>query len=171
MIQRAVIDDDDETPTENELVHRITNGEVKKLHKWIMFYLDSTNKEGKIDLDKIINNATYNMGEAAAEIGGLILQEKLKLKTYERAYDEARAKVYETTMSTRYAWPVTKDGAEIMINGDVKLNDIKYQRDKQSLYVEFLLQCQEHIRYYARNAKAMVDMAKFGQETGMLRPV
>ena len=41
--------------------------------------------------------ATYNMGEAAAEIGGLILQEKLKLKTYERAYDEARAKVYETT--------------------------------------------------------------------------
>ena len=56
MIQRAVIDDDDETPTENELVHRITNEQVKKLHQWIMFYLDSTNKEGKIDLDKIINN-------------------------------------------------------------------------------------------------------------------
>lgn len=170
MIKRAVIKTGEE-PVDNELEHRITNKQVQTLRDWIMFYLDSTNDKGQIDLDKIINNATYNMGEAAAEIGGLILQEKLKLKTYERAYDEARAKVYETTMSTRYAWPVTKDGAEIMINGDANLNEIKYKRDKQSLYVEFLMQCQEHIRYYARNAKAMVDMAKFGQETGMLRPV
>jgi hypothetical protein len=155
----------------SELRKAITNPKVQKLRDWLMFYLDSTNDDGKIDLDKIINNATYNMGEAAAEIGGLIFQEKLKLKQYERAYDEARAKVYEATMSTRYAWPVTKDGAEIMVNGDVDLNKIKYDMDKQKLYVEFLMQSQENIRYYARNAKAMVDMAKFGQETGMLRPL
>jgi hypothetical protein len=58
-----------------------------------------------------------------------------------------------------------------MVNGDVDLNKIKYDMDKQKLYVEFLMQSQENIRYYARNAKAMVDMAKFGQETGMLRPL
>ena len=152
----------------SELRKHVENKEIKKLRDFMMFYLDSTDDEGKISLDKIMNNATYNMGEAAAEICGLLFQEKLKLETYEDEYRRKKREVYETTMNTRYAWSPTSEGVRIMVDGDEQLSEIKHNMEKQRLYIEFLTQCQEAIRYYPRNAKALIDVASYGKEIGQL---
>lgn len=152
----------------SELRANVTNEQIKKLRDFMMFYLDSTDDEGKISLDKIMNNATYNMGEAAAEICGLIFQEKLKLEKFEDEYRRKRREVYEATMNTRYAWTPTTKGVEIMVEGDETLSKIKHNMEKQRLYIEFLTDCQEAIRYYPRNAQSLINIASYGKEIGQI---
>lgn len=150
---------------------KIENEEIKKLRDFFMFYLDSTDDEGKVDLNKIINNATYNMGEAGLQLCGVIFQEKLKLRSFEEIYKKKRSEVYTFISENRLTWQPTQKGVEILVEGDPKLSEVRKQYENQKLYVEFLEQCQEKIRYYPRNAKDIVDMAKYGMETGLLRPV
>jgi hypothetical protein len=156
---------------DNMLGAKIENEEIKKLRDFFMFYLDSTDDEGKVDLNKIINNATYNMGEAGLQLCGVIFQEKLKLRSFEEIYKKKRSEVYTFISENRLTWQPTQKGVEILVEGDPKLSEVRKQYENQKLYVEFLEQCQEQIRYYPRNAKDIVDMAKYGTETGLLRPV
>ena len=153
---------------DSALRSEITNEQIKKLREFMMFYTDGTDDNGEIDYEKIIHNANFNMGEAAVDINGLIFQEKLKLEKFEDEYRKLRRDVYEKTMNTRYAWTPTQKGVEIMVDGDETLSTIKHKMEKQRLYVEFLTQCQETIRYYPRNMNCMVNAINAGIEHGQL---
>lgn len=154
--------------TDTGLSANVTNEQIKKLRDFMMFYLDSTDDKGNIDLEKIIHNSTYNMGEAIVQINGLIFQEKIKLENYEDMYRKKRKELYENTMNTRYAWTPTSKGVEIMVDGDENMSGIKSKMEKQRLYVEFLTQCQEAMRYYPRNVDCLVHAVNTCVEFGKL---
>jgi hypothetical protein len=147
------------------------NEHIKTLRDYFMKTLDCTDEHGDYDLGKMINNAAINMGEAGIELCGLLLQEKLKLRTFEETFNQKRRAVYKDICENRMAWQPTQKGIEIMVDGDSELSDIRKEYENQKLYVEFLEQCQEQVRYFPRNVKDIVDAAKYGMETGILRPI
>ena len=153
---------------DSSLGKNLVNEQIKKLREFMMFYTDSTDDNGDVDLDKILHNSAYNMGEAAVELCGLIFQEKLKLEKFEDEYRKMRRQIYETTMNTRYAWTPTQKGVEIMVEGDETLSTLKNKMEKQRLYVDFLTQCQETVRYYPKNAQCLINVASYGKEIGKI---
>ncbi len=146
------------------------NEQIRNLRDYFMKTLDCTDDNGDYDLGKMINNAAINMGEAGIELCGLLLQEKMKLRTLEENYNQKRRVVYKDLCETRMGWQPTQRGVDIMVDGDAELSDIRKEFENQKLYVEFLEQCQEQVRYFPRNVKDIVDASKYGMETGILRP-
>lgn len=155
----------------SELNKEIENKHIKNLRDYFMRTLDSTDDNGNYDLDKMINNAAVNMGEAGIQLCGLLFQEKLKLRTLEEAYNKKKSEVYTHISENRLNWQPTSKGVEILVDGDPALSVIRKEYENQKLYVAFLEQCQEHVRYYPRNVKDIVDAARYGMETGLLRPI
>lgn len=155
----------------SELNKEIENKHIKNLRDYFMRTLDSTDDNGNYDLDKMINNAAVNMGEAGIQLCGLLFQEKLKLRTLEEAYNKKKSEVYTHISENRLTWQPTSKGVEILVDGDPALSVIRKEYENQKLYVAFLEQCQEHVRYYPRNVKDIVDAARYGMETGLLRPI
>ena len=147
------------------------NEHIKTLRNYFMKTLDCTDEHGDYDLGKMINNASINMGEAGIELCGLLLQEKLKLRTFEETFNQKRRAVYTDICENRMKRQPTQKGIEIMVDGDAKLSEVRKEYENQKLYVEFLEQCQEQVRYFPRNVKDIVDAAKYGMETGILRPI
>lgn len=152
----------------SELSTKISSKAIENLRSYMSKTLDSVDDNGNISLDKIMNNTTQNMGNAAAELCGLIFQEKAKLETMEDLYRKKRKEIYELTMNTRYAWSPTQKGVEIMVDGDQTLSTIKRKVEIQRLYVELLGQYQECIRYYPRNAQTLINIASYGKEIGQI---
>lgn len=154
--------------TESTISKLVTDEQVRKVRDFLMKTLDSVNEKGEPDLEKILYNATYNMGHAAIEIAGLVMQEKLKLESLQKQYRERRKVVYEETMTTRMGWTPTQGGVQTMLDGDENLSTLKSKIDRQTEYIEFLRAAQEQIRYYPRNAKALIEVATFGKEIGKI---
>lgn len=167
----------------NELNDKITDISVKEVRDFLMKCLDSTDDKGEPDLDKIIHNATYNMGEYAIEIGGLVLQERIKRINIAKRLREKRSEVYQRMNTTLFSWTPTKDGIETMVNGDTtvekdadgnpikndySLSELQSMLERQDEYIEFLKFAQEQIRYYPRNAKHLIDISQFGREIGKI---
>ena len=153
---------------ESETRKLIKNEEIKKLREFMMKTLDSTDDKGQPDLEKIIYNATYNMGEGAIEIAGLAFQEQLKLEMLEDTYRKKRAETYRATMTDRIGWNPTAEGVRTMVDGDIEMSELKLKMEKQRQYVEFLRECQETIRKYPMNAASLVKVATFGKEIGKI---
>lgn len=153
---------------ENELGKLLTNDQIKNLRKFMTETLDSTKDNGEPDLEKILYNATYNMGEGAVEIAGLLFQEKVKLENLEDAYRKAKKAKYEETMNTRMAWTPTNEGVRIMVEGDDDISTLKKKMETQRLYVEMLSNAQETVRYYPRNAQCLINVATYGKEIGKI---
>lgn len=153
---------------ENDLGKLITNEQIKNLRAFLTQTLDSTKPNGEPDMEKILYNATYNMGEGAVEIAGLLFQEKVKLENLEDAYRKAKKAKYEETMNTRMGWSPTNEGVRIMVEGDETISDLKKKLEKQRLYVEMLANAQEIVRYYPRNAQSLVNVATYGKEIGKI---
>lgn len=146
----------------------LDNENLKRIRAYLMQTLDSTDDNGQPDLEKIMYNATYNMGEGAIQIGGLLLQEQIKLDELEQQERELRKKIYEETMTTRMAFTPTNEGVKTMVNGDATLSALTSKIARQKYYIEFLRAAQENVRYYPRNAKALIEVATFGKEIGKI---
>ena len=153
---------------ENKLNNLIEDDEIKKLRDFLVETLDSTGEDGLPSLEKIKYNATFNMGEGAAEIGTLVFQEKNKLETMEDEYRVARRIKYEKIMNDRMAFNPTSEGVRIMVDGDPMLSSQKKELENQRLYVELLVSMQETIRYYPRNAQHLINVATFGKDIGKI---
>lgn len=153
---------------DSKLNNLLEDEEIKKLRAFVIDTLDSTGEDGLPSLEKIKYNATYNMGEGAAEIGSILYQEKNKLETMEDEYRVARKTKYERIMNERMAFNPTSEGVRIMVDGDPALSKQKKELENQRLYVEFLTNMQETIRYYPRNAQHLINVATFGKDIGKL---
>lgn len=168
---------------QNDLNAQISNISIKKVRDFLLQSLDSTDDNGEPDLKKIIHNATYNMGEVAIEIGGLIMQERLKRDGIAKQLREKRSEAYQELQTTRMGWTPTQSGIQIMLDGstDVErdengvplkdahsVSELTSMLARQDDYIDFLKAAQEQIRYYPKNAKYLVDISNVGREIGKL---
>lgn len=163
------------------------NEQIIRVRDFLSKTLDSTNDDGEPDLRKIVYNGTYNMGAAAIELAGLVMQEKLKLESLVRRHREKKARVLERLHNTRMGWAPSNAEVNILAEGNTEtgidgdtdeergmdrtsLSELQSKIDRQQEYIEFLKAAQEQIRYYPRNAKALVDAYQFGVEIGKIIP-
>ncbi|MCQ2123276.1 MAG: hypothetical protein MJZ25_03745 [Fibrobacter sp.] len=153
---------------DSKVRNMLNNEQIKRLREFMMETLDSNDENGRPDLQKIMYNATYNMGEGAMEIGGLILQEKIKLEELEDTLRKTRKQIYEETMHTRLPFNPNAEGVKTMVDGNETISSLTMKVNKQKAYIEFLGNCQEAIRYYPRNANSLVTVANYGREHGMI---
>lgn len=153
---------------DSALAKQLTNKEIQKLREFMMFYMDSTDEEGEVDLGKIINNAAYNMGEAAVQIAGVIYQEKLKLDNMENLVKKARKAALEKLKESKMGWIPNAKETDIMVEGEDNVIQLSHDLVKQKLYIEFLTQCQVKIREYPMAAASLVKVASYGKEIGKI---
>ena len=160
--------------------------QIKLVRDFLSKTLDSTNERGEPDLRKIVYNGTYNMGSAAIEIAGLVMQEKRKLEKITAKYRVKKAKVLERLRNTRLGWGPSQGEIQTMVDGNTQINidgefednhdddesltRLKSKMENQQNYIDFLKDAQECIRYYCRNGKALVDVYQFGMEIGKIIP-
>jgi hypothetical protein len=174
------------SPKRVPLADLLTDQKIMVVRDFLSKTLDSTNDMGEPDLHKIVYNGTYNMGAAAIEMAGLIMQEKLKLESLERRYRDKRARVLERIRSTRLGWAPSMSEVQVLVDGNTEINvdgnkednsddkvsatELKSMVDRQQEYIDFLKAAQELIRYYPRNAKDLVSAYQFGVEIGKIIP-
>jgi hypothetical protein len=167
---------------DDKLAKEITNPRIKEIRDFMSFYLDSTKEDGTPDFEKMINNAAYNMGEAAAQINALILQEASKLERLTTAYNVRRREVLEDLKTSHIGWTTNAKETEIMVDGGwdspndfkdgerVRLNiaDLKQKMNKQALYVDFLKQCRDNIANYSMRVGTLVKAAQYCKDHGIM---
>lgn len=130
--------------------------------------LSSRNENDEIDLNVMIHNATYNMGERGNELLGMLLRERVKLTELEDQLRRTWAKTYEAKMSSRYGFTPSQEGMKLMVEGDAKVSDLKRRVARQTAFIKFLEKSHEAIQYYPSNAHHIVEMHQYGKEIGMI---
>ena len=164
-----------------------TDEKIIKVRDFLMATLDSTNEEGDPDLHKMVYNGTYNMGAAAIEMAGLVMQEKLRLESMQKMLREKKARTLERMRNTRIGWSPTNSEINTLVEGNTETNidgdtdelraldkysvsKLQSMVDRQQEYIDFLKAGQEQIRYYPSNAKALTAVYQFGVEIGKIIP-
>lgn len=144
------------------------NVQMQRLRTWCAEALRTTNDKGEPDAQVVYNQGHYNMGENAIHIAMLAFKNKLKLIALKKEYTKMRRDVYVRIATTKHKWIPSRDGENIMVEGDPELADLKERLDCQEEFVKFLEDMQDKIRYYPRNADAMTRVHNFGQEIGQI---
>jgi len=151
-----------------ELPKFVNDDVVKKLSDWMKKSLATHNDKGEIDLEKMIHNATYNMGDVGIEAAGWLFQERLKLEDMEAKYREARAIQFDDMMNKRVNYEKSKENINLILDGNANLNQLKSKINKQKNYIKFLEDYQEQIKFYASNTKEVVKLHEILVESGKL---
>lgn len=144
------------------------NQQMQRLRAWCAEALRTTNEKGEPDTNVVYRQGNYNMGEHGIHIAMLAFKNKLKLIALKKEYSIQRKNVYERIATTKHKWIPSRDGENIMVEGDPDLADLKERLDCQEEFVKFLENIQDMIRYYARNADAMTRVHNFGTEIGQI---
>lgn len=144
------------------------NVQMQRLREWCANALRTTNDRGEVDAQVVYNQGNYNMGENAIHIAMLAFKNKLKLIALKKEVKVKRSEVYQRMAMTKHKWVPSKDGENIMVEGDPDLADLQERLECQEEFVKFLEDMQDKIRYYPRNADAMVRVHNFGQEIGQI---
>ena len=144
------------------------NVQIARLRQWCAEALRTTDDNGEPDPNVVYRQGNYNMGENAIHIAMLAFKNKLKLNALRKQYNKAKRDVYVRIATTKHKWIPSKEGETIMLEGDPDLADIKERLECQEDFVKFLENMQDNIRYYARNADAMVRVHNFGTEIGKI---
>jgi hypothetical protein len=142
--------------------------QMKRLRAWLRNALQTCDESGKPNDNVIYHQGTYNMGENAIHIGMLAFKNQLKLSALNSEYRQAKKKVYENIHNTKMKWIPSAQGESIMVEGDPNLSALKERCECQEQFVKFLESMQDLIRYYPRNADALVRVHNFGQEIGQI---
>ena len=144
------------------------NVQMQRLRAWCAEALRTTNDNGEPDANIVYKQGNYNMGENAIHIAMLAFKNKLKLIALKKEYSKKRCEVYVRISTTKHKWIPSKEGENIMVEGDPDLADLKERLECQEEFVKFLEDMQDKIRYYPRNADAMTRVHNFGQEIGQI---
>lgn len=144
------------------------NVQMQRLRAWFSEALRTTNDKGEPDANVVYRQGNYNMGENAIHVAMLAFKNKLKLIALKKEYTKKRCEVYTRIATTKHKWIPSRDGENIMVDGDPDLADMKERVDCQEEFVKFLEDMQDKIRYYPRNADAMTRVHNFGQEIGQI---
>lgn len=144
------------------------NVQMQRLRAWCAEALRTTNDNGEPDANIVYRQGNYNMGENGIHIAMLAFKNKLKLIALKKEYTVQRKAVYERMATTKHKWIPSRDGENIMVEGDPDLADLKERLECQEEFVKFLENIQDMVRYYARNADAMTRVHNFGQEIGQI---
>lgn len=144
------------------------NEQMQRLRSWLANALRTTNERGEPDAAVIYKQGAYNMGEYAIHIGMLTLKNKLKLASLKKELKKKRGEVYARMAMTKQKWMPSKEGETILIESDPDLCDAVEKVECQEEFVAFLQDMQDKIRYYPRNADALVRVHNLGQEIGQI---
>ena len=142
--------------------------QMKNLRSWLRNALNTTDDSGQPNANVIYRQGTYNMGENAIHVGMLAFKNKLKLHALNGEYRQKRKAVYERMHTTKLKWIPSNQGESMMVEGDPDLSALKERCECQEDFVKFLEDMQDLIRYYPRNADALVRVHNFGQEIGQI---
>ena len=142
--------------------------QMQNLRNWCAEALRTTNDRGEPDAAIVYRQGNYNMGENGIHIAMLAFKNKLRLAALQKEYKLKKREVYVKMYTTKLKWVPSKDGENIMVEGDPDLCELKERLDSQTEFVKFLEGIQDMIRYYARNADAMTRVHNFGQEIGQI---
>lgn len=151
---------------QSDLPTFIDNKLVDHLNNWMKKSLVTHTENGKIDVERMIHNATYNIGEVITEASGLIFQEKLKLDEMESKYDTLRSQKYDELMNKRMGYEKTKEGINLMLDGQEDMNKLRLNIKKQKHYIEYLENFRESVKYYCNGVKVIIDLHNLIQESG-----
>ena len=151
---------------QSDLPQFIDNDTVKKLSRWMKSKLETKDDSGKFDIEKMIHNATYNIGDALIEANGLVFQEQLKYDEMEGKYKEARAEKFDAMMNQRLKYEKTKDSVDLMLDGEASISAQKTALNKQKHYIENLKAFAEQVRYYPKNIDTIIQLHTIAIEAG-----
>ena len=151
---------------EQEAPKVLTNKKIIELNRYMSKTLSSTDENGRPDIEKIVQNAACNMGDAFLNIDGILLQEENKLSEIENNLKNIKATTYDNMMRTKLPYEATNDGIKTMVDGQPQTLQKQHEYNQQKNYVEYLKRLISSIQYYPRNAKAMSDVAIYGIEHG-----
>lgn len=143
---------------------------IDKLNAWLNETLKSTDENGNPDINRIIYNSAYNMGEAAVTLSGVIMKEEVRKA---RIMDELRvlkAKTYEQTIRDKSAYDPSAEGLRTLVDGDPVLSTKMRELDKCTAYIDGLKRCMDLIKWYPRNASAIQGVAEYGITHGTFLP-
>jgi hypothetical protein len=144
------------------------NVQMQRLRAWCAEALRTTDESGKPNADIIYKQGNYNMGENSIHIAMLALKNKLRLNALNKEYSIKKREVYVKMYTTKLKWVPSKDGENIMVEGDPDLAEMRERIKCQEDFVKFLEQMQDLMRYYPRNAASMTEVHNFGQEIGQI---
>lgn len=147
----------------------LSDPRVKKMRDFLSQVTDSTDDQGRPDLEKIISNGTYNIDASiTGDITILILQEKIKLANLKSVYAKKKHAVYLEKQNSRYGFVPSNEGMRIMVDGDDTIADLNCKIERQELYIEFLEKCEKRVIAYKYGTDSIVEAAKLGKDTGKI---
>ena len=142
------------------------NENIEKLADWMKDKVKTKNKQGKFDVDIMLQNMVENIGDGQINANGLLMQAQLQLADLEKERATKWGEQFEKLMSSRQPFEKTKDNVNMYLSGKAEIADLDVRIKKKQAYIDNLKGFADAVRFYPKNVQTILDLNSLAVESG-----
>lgn len=139
---------------------------IEKLADWMKNKVKTKNKQGKFDIDIMLQNMVENIGDGQINANGLLMQAQLQLADMEKERATKWGEQFEKLMSSRQPFEKTKENVNMYLSGKAEIANLDVRIKKKQAYIENLKGFANAVRFYPNNVQTILELNSLAVESG-----